>query len=136
MTSPSDIASYISLLESPQCAQHPAQQFCTSEQIKQLGRQFSRQANKADAQLRPLIKEFKLILTALRFIRRTVESRWFHHAIIKLPPDERIGVPCPNERKKSALRLVRQQGTNTRSHGRSGPAEVMLSWIWLEVLMA
>jgi hypothetical protein len=94
-TSPSDIAFYMSLLEKSQRVHPQALDFYTSKNIQRLGRQFSKQANKADAELGPLNQEFKLILSALGFIRRTVNLRWFGHAIIELPPNNRMDVPCP-----------------------------------------
>jgi hypothetical protein len=85
----------MSLLEKSQRVHPQALDFYTSKNIQRLGRQFSKQANKADADLTPLNQEFKLILSTLGFIRRTVNSRWFGHTIIELPPNNRMDVPCP-----------------------------------------
>jgi hypothetical protein len=94
-TSPGDIAAYIGVLETDKWEEHPTLRYCTSEQIWNLGRQFSKKANKHDAQLGPLIQKFKLILTTLGFIRRTVDTRWFGASIIELPPDKKVDMDCP-----------------------------------------
>jgi hypothetical protein len=82
------------LLEQSRRSKHPVLKYCTAERIKQLGNQFKAQANKSDAQLENLIQEFRLILTTLGFIRRTIDSRWFGHALVKVPPEVKMDMAC------------------------------------------